>query len=80
VTLQRFFVTQEHDELWRVRGGGALNLYSYPTESEARAAALALAKNATESGAAATVVINPAKSTMRVAEEDTRKPRRFTGM
>jgi hypothetical protein len=80
VTLKRFVVTQEHDELWWVRDDGASNLYCYPSEEEARTAALALAKNATESGAAAEVLIKPAKLDLRVEIEPTTNRRRFTGM
>ena len=57
--MQRFVVTQDYDEIWWVRDEGAFNLYCYPSEEEARTVALALAKNATENGAAATVLINP---------------------
>jgi hypothetical protein len=79
--LQRFVVTQDYDEIWWVRDEGAFNLYCYPSEEEARTAALALAKNATENGAAATVLINPSIRDSHVEVEDTRKPpRRFTGM
>jgi hypothetical protein len=78
--LRRFVVTQDYDQIWWVRDEGAFNLYCYPSEEEARTAALALAKNATENGAAATVLINPSTQDTRVEVVDTRKPRRFTGM
>ena len=77
--MKRFVVTQEHDELWWVRDD-ASSLYCYPSEEEARRAALALAKDATESGAAAEVLIKPAKLDLRVEIEDTTSRRRFTGM
>jgi triosephosphate isomerase len=77
--LQRFLVMQEHEDLWWVRHNET-NLYSYATEEEARAAALALANHATRSGAAATVVIVPPKTDLRVELEFTQAKRRFTGM
>jgi hypothetical protein len=78
--LQRFVVTQETDELWLVKDDRASSLYCYPTEAEARSAALALAKSATERGAAATVLIVPPKPDLRVQDGDAAKPPQFTGM
>jgi hypothetical protein len=75
--LQRFVVTQDDEELWSVRQDGA-DLYCYPTEDEARSAALALASQATEAGAAASVVIVPRRPEMTVDAAFKRSP--FTGM
>ena len=45
--MERYFVTREHEDLWWVSHRDT-NLYSYPTEQEARLAALALAHDAAQ--------------------------------
>jgi hypothetical protein len=56
--MERYFVTREHEDLWWVSHRDT-NLYSYPTEQEARLAALALAHDAAQTGASAMVVVMP---------------------
>jgi hypothetical protein len=75
--MHKYVVRQEHDELWWV-SLQEKKLYFYTTEEEARSAALALARNASQSGTQATVLLLP--SDTRVEVQDTRKPRRFTGL
>lgn len=77
--MQRFAVTQEDEEFWWVSHDG-VNLYCYPNEEDARAAALALANFATASGAAAMVLIVPSEKVAGVQIGCTRATRRYTGM
>lgn len=77
--MQRYVVVQEHEESWCVRHDGA-DLYRYPTQDEAQGAALALANDAMQRGAAATVVILPGKPDLSVKVERTDKARRYSGM
>lgn len=77
MVMARYVVTQEHEELWWVSHGDA-KLYCYPTEEEARLAALTLAKEATQGGAQASVLVMPPSTEVEV--HDTRKLRRFSGM
>jgi hypothetical protein len=75
--MERYVVTQEHEELWWVSHQDA-KLYCYSTEAEARLAALALARDATQGGAQATVLVMPSSTEVEV--HDTRPLRRFSGM
>jgi hypothetical protein len=76
--LERFVVTQEHEEAWVVQHR-EIDLYRYPTQAEAELAALALANDATQRGSAATVLILPATDvTVEVDRAD--QNRRYSGM
>jgi hypothetical protein len=77
ISMERYVVTQEHEGLWWVSHQDA-KLYCYPTQEEARLAALALARDATQGGAQATVLVMPSSTEVEV--HDTRTLRRFSGM
>jgi hypothetical protein len=75
--MERFEVRQQQDGLWAISRQGCI-LYRYPTEKEARWAALMLASNRCESGYQASVTISPAH-----ASENSHagtEYQRFTGM
>ena len=75
MVMERYVVTQDHEELWWV-SHCETKLYSYP--EEARVAALALAKAAAARGIQSTVLVIPPSTDVEVHE--TRKRRRFSGM
>ena len=77
MVMERYVVTQEHEELWWV-SHCEKKLYSCPTEEEARVAALALAKAAAARGIQSTVLVIPPSTDVEVHETRTR--RRFSGM
>jgi hypothetical protein len=72
--MKRYFVTQEHEDLWWVSHRDT-HLYSYPTEHEARLAALALAQDAAQAGAPAMVVVMPPRAeTTTPSDHETPEP------
>jgi hypothetical protein len=76
MAMERFVVTQEHEELWWV-SHREKKLYSYRNEEEARVAALALANEAAARGVQSTVLVVPPLTEVEVL--DTRTQRRSTG-
>jgi len=75
--MECFEVRQEQQDLWSVSSNGA-TLCRYPSEEEARWAALMLASDLCQSGTQATVVITPPE--LSDVPPGARSVQRFTGM
>jgi hypothetical protein len=75
--MERFEVKQEQEDIWSVSSQGCV-LYFYPSEEEARMAALMLASDTCQSGTQATVIISPAELSNPLQSYG--GTRRFTGM
>ncbi len=75
--MECYEVKQEQEDVWAVLRSGR-TLYCYPSEEEARWAALMLAAESCQSGTQANVVINPPH--LSYCQLDVNEAQRFTGM
>ena len=75
--MECFEVRQEQEDLWSILRNGH-TVHVYPSEEEARWAALVLASDSCQLGIQASVVINPPHLSYR--QHSFKEAQRFTGM